>query len=74
MASDVSQIGARFLSLSQFIAVPATRTRPERPIPNMVIALVAVLAALLAAAFAWRSLLIQLLWEDDRDERTEKAA
>ncbi|MBU6503032.1 MAG: hypothetical protein KGQ35_09210 [Burkholderiales bacterium] len=74
MASDVSRIRERFLSQAQFIAIPSAPGAPERPSPRMVIVLGAVLAALLAAALAWRSLLIKLLWEDDRDQKTEKAA
>lgn len=74
MAADVSQISGRFLSQAQFIAVPAVPSLPERPSPRMVIVLSAVLAALLAAAIAWRGFLIKLLWEDDRDQEKEKAA
>lgn len=74
MAADVSQISGRFLSQAQFIAAPSVSSLPERPGPRMVIALGAVLAALLAAAIAWRDLLIKLLWEDDRDQKKEKAA
>ncbi|OOG50606.1 hypothetical protein [Polaromonas sp. C04] len=64
MAADVSQISARFLSQAQFVATPSVPSRPERPSPRMVIALGALLAALLAAAFAWRGLLRQMLWEE----------
>jgi hypothetical protein len=74
MAAEVSRIRARLLTQAQFIAAPSIPGVPERPSPRTVILLCALLAALLTAAFVWRSLLIKLRWEDDRDEKTEKAA
>ncbi|QDL39128.1 hypothetical protein [Rhodoferax sediminis] len=68
MAADVSQISARFLSQAQFVATPSVPSRPERPSPRMVIVLGALLAALLAAAFAWRGLLRQMLWEEGNNK------
>ncbi|WP_348683288.1 hypothetical protein [Acidovorax soli] len=63
LAADMSSISARFLSQAQFIAQPSVPSRPERPRPLMVIALAAVLAGVLAALFAWRDALVQLLRE-----------
>lgn len=63
LAADMSSISARFLSQAQFIAQPSVPSRPERPRPLMVIALVAVLAGVLAALLAWRDALVQLLRE-----------
>lgn len=63
LAADVSSISARFLSQAQFIAQPSLPSRPERPRPLMVIALAAVLAGALAAAFLWRDALVRMLRE-----------
>lgn len=63
LAADMSSISARFLSQAQFIAQPSVPSRPERPRPLMVIALAAVLAGVLAALWAWRDALVQLLRE-----------
>ncbi len=63
LAADVSSISARFLSQAQFIAQPSVPSRPERPRPLMVIALAAVLAGALAAAFLWRDALVRMLRE-----------
>ena len=63
LAADMSSISARFLSQAQFIAQPSVPSRPERPRPLMVIALVAVLAGVLAALWVWRDALVQMLRE-----------
>ncbi|UUZ74638.1 hypothetical protein LP414_19925 [Polaromonas sp. P1(28)-13] len=68
LAADVSQITARFLSQAQFVAQPSVPTSPERPRPLMVMALGGLLFALLAAAFAWRELIIKLLWQQDGEK------
>ncbi|WHZ10409.1 MAG: hypothetical protein OJF60_000848 [Burkholderiaceae bacterium] len=68
MAGDVSQISARFLSQSRFVAEPSVPSVPQRPSPRTVILLGALLAALLGAAFVWRDLLVRALWEGDRDD------
>lgn len=75
MTGDVSQISARFLSQARFIAMPAVPGVPQRPSPRTVIVLGALLAALLAAAFVWRALLIRALWEGDGgDAKKENTA
>lgn len=65
MASQLSAIGARFLSRAQLVAVPYVPTRPQRPGPTAVIVAGALLAALLAAAIVWRRELIKMLREQD---------
>jgi hypothetical protein len=67
LAADLSQITARFLSQAQFVAKPSVPTIAERPTPLMLTVLGAVLAALLAAVFMWRKLIIELLWRDDSE-------
>lgn len=68
LAADVSQITARFLSQAQFVAKPSVPASPERPRPLMVMALGGLLFALLAAAFAWRSLIRKMLWQEDGEK------
>ena len=65
MAADLSQISGRFLSQAQFISQPSVPAYPERPGPLLVITLGALLAALLAAAFAWRDGIVNALRQDD---------
>jgi hypothetical protein len=72
LAADLSQITARFLSQAQFVAKPSVPSLPERPTPLMVTVLGALLAALLAALFIWRQLIIDLLWRDE-NEKTQQA-
>lgn len=68
LAADVSQITARFLSQAQFVAKPSVPTNPERPRPLMVMALGGLLFALLAAALAWRKLIVKMLWQEDGEK------
>lgn len=64
LAADISQISARFLAQSQFVAPPSIPSHPERPNPLMAM-LVGVLLALLAAGlFIGRFRIINLLRED----------
>ncbi len=65
LAADVSQITARFLSQAQFVAKPSVPANPERPRPLMVMTLGGLLFALLAAAFAWRRLILKMLRQED---------
>ena len=65
LAADLSQISGRFLSQAQFISQPSVSAYPERPSPLLVMALGALLAALLAAAFAWRDGIVNALRQDD---------
>ena len=69
LAADLSQISARFLSQAQFVAKPSVPSLPERPTPPMVSLLSGLLAALLAALFLWRRLIIDFFRRDER-ERT----
>jgi hypothetical protein len=65
LAADLSQITARFLSQAQFITKPSVPTRPERPGPLMVAALMGLLAALLAAIYLWRTWVVNALRSDE---------
>lgn len=67
LAADVSQITARFLSQAQFVAKPSIPARPERPSPLMVALLGGLLAALLAAMYAWRGLIAKAVWSEEID-------
>ena len=68
LAADLSQIRGRFLTHAQFIAKPVVPNYPERPSPSLVIALGALLSALLAAAFVWRKLIINMHRQDDANK------
>ena len=68
LAADVSQITARFLSQAQFVAQPSVPTNPERPRPLMAMALGGLLFALLAAALAWRKLIMKMLWQEEGEK------
>jgi hypothetical protein len=72
LAADLSQITARFLSQAQFVAKPSVPSLPERPAPQMVTLLGALLAAFLAAVFMWRQLIIDLLWRDESEKARQE--
>lgn len=64
LAADISQISARFLTQSQFVARPSAPIHPERPRPLMIMLVGGVFALLAAALFIGRVKFINLLRED----------
>jgi hypothetical protein len=67
LAADLSQISARFMSQAQFIAQPYVPSRPERPTPLMLMALIGGFFAVSAALYIWRNAIINLLKQDAND-------
>ena len=67
LAAELSEISTRFLLRTQFIATPSPPTKSERPGPRVLSVLGALLAASLAAAWLWRSVLVIFLKEDSRN-------
>lgn len=61
VATDVSRISAKFLTQAQFVVLPSTPVRPERPTPMMYSAILGLLFALVAALYCWRRELLNLL-------------
>ena len=68
LAADLSQISGRFLSQAQFIAKPSVPHYPERPSPLFVIAIGALLSALFATAYIWRSPIIKILRQENANK------
>lgn len=61
LTADVSRISGKFLTHAQFVALPSTPTRPERPTPLMYSAMLGLLFALIAVLYCWRRELLNLL-------------
>jgi hypothetical protein len=70
-SADLSTITARFLSQSQFIALPSAPIKPERPTPIMYTALIGILFGLFSMLYCWRKELLNLLREVNGSINTE---